>query len=239
MTEKQEIKMQLLDKFGISDEPKSVEFCREAYKFLAEGETKPTPATQQAVSGFPNGIYLILNGGKEMTDYVLFTPDTKDGIEKGQINACTGIGIKQGDWALVVDLHDAADGEDVELTDAKDETDYDGYIDNYLDAVADWKGQDNTKHLKAIGLNEDIVLKDGQYIPALGEMLFVFMNRKAINEALEFVGGTPIEDIWYWTSTEYSATGAWHLPLGNGSVHYYFTKASHAPRVRAVSAFLY
>ena len=34
----QELKMQLLDKFGITDEPKSVDFCREAYKFLIEGD---------------------------------------------------------------------------------------------------------------------------------------------------------------------------------------------------------
>ena len=237
MTEKQEMKMTLLDKFGISDEPKSVEFCREAYKFLAEGETKPAPATSQAVSGFPNGIYLILNDGKEMTDFVLFAPDTKDGIAKEQINACTGIGVKQGDWALVVDLHDAADGEEITLTDAKDETDYSGYIDNYLDAVADWNGKANTEHLKAIGLDADIVLKDGQYIPALGEMLFVLMNRKAINEALEFVGGTPIEETWYWTSTETSATYAWYLPLNTGSA-YYTTKASTTNRVRPVSVFI-
>ena len=39
MTEIQKMKMELLDKFGIVDDPKSVDFCREAYKFLAEGDT--------------------------------------------------------------------------------------------------------------------------------------------------------------------------------------------------------
>lgn len=239
MSEK-EIKMQLLDKFANIEKPETVDFCRKAYEFITEGETKQAPApvvAQQAVSGFPNGIYLILNDGKEMTDFVLFAPDTKDSISKEQINACTGIGIKQGDWALVVNLHDAADGEDTTLTDAKDETNYNGYKDNYLDAVADWNGKANTEHLKAIGLDADIVLKDGQYIPALGEMLFVFINRKAINEALEFVGGDIIEGVWYWTSTESSATGAWALSLGSGDVGY-GTKASGTGRVRPVSAFI-
>lgn len=232
-----EIKMQLLDKFGVYDEPKSVEFCREAYKFITEDETKQAPALAQPVSGFPNGIYLILNDGKDMTDFVLFAPDTKDGISKEQINACTGIGVKQGDWALVVDLHDAAEGEEITLTAAKDTTNYNGYIDNYVDAVADWNGKANTEHLKAIGLNKDIELKDGQYIPALGELYFVYMNLKAINEALEFVGGTPIERDWYWTSTEYSATLAWTLTLSDGYANF-GTKASYTRRVRPVSAFI-
>lgn len=35
----QDLKMTLLDKFGIVDEPKTIDFCREAYKFLIEGDT--------------------------------------------------------------------------------------------------------------------------------------------------------------------------------------------------------
>lgn len=38
MNQNQELKMQLLKEFGISDEPKSIDFCREAYKFLIEGD---------------------------------------------------------------------------------------------------------------------------------------------------------------------------------------------------------
>lgn len=240
MSEK-EIKMQLLDKFANIEKPETVDFCRKAYEFITEGETKQAPApvmAQQAVSGFPNGIYLILNDGKEMADFVLFAPDTKDSISKEQINACTGIGIKQGDWALVVALHDAADGEEITLTSGKDTTKYDGYKDNYLDAVADWNGKANTEHLKAIGLNKDIELKDGQYIPALGEMYFVYMNLKAINAALEFVGGTPIERDWYWVSTESSAPYAWFLSLTDGYASDTIPRASLTNRVRPVSAFI-
>ena len=133
-------------------------------------------------------------------------------------------------------MHDQANGEDITLTAKKDETEYDGYIDTYLDAVANWTGRANTEHLKQIGLNKEISLAENEYIPSLGEMLFVFLNRKAINEALEAVGGTPIDGVWYWTSTEHSATYAWNLGLygyaGTG------TKASYTGRVRAVSAFI-
>lgn len=43
MNQNQEMKMQLLKEFGVSDDKKSVDFCREAYKFLTENEN-PTPS---------------------------------------------------------------------------------------------------------------------------------------------------------------------------------------------------
>ena len=231
MTETQEIKMQLLDKFGITDEPKSVEFCREAYKFLVEGEAKPAPANTVADS-LADGIYYVLADGS----VVPFIPDMGvDGnLDGSQVKY---VGIKWGSRSLKVALHDAADGEEITLTSDKDTTKYDGYKDNYLDAVADWNGKANTEHLKAIGLNKEIELADGEYIPSLGEMYLIYLNRKALNQALELIGSDPIKDDWYWTSTEYSAANAWSLYLDYGLVNY-LTKASYTFRVRPVSAFI-
>lgn len=234
MTETQELKMQLLDKFGSSRDHETVEFCRKAYEFLKDepkaGITKVVAeqVAQQIDNAIPNGIYLVYADGS----VELFNDDTAKPVEK-----VAGIGIKQGDWALVVDLHDQADGEEITLTTKKGSETYKGYKDNYLDAVADWNGKDNTEHLKAIGLNERIKLSEKQYIPSLGEMYFIYMNLKAVNKALEFVGGTPIERDWYWTSTETSAAHAWNLYLNSGYA-YNFTKASNSTRVRAVSAFI-
>ena len=231
MSENSSLKMQLLQQMG-----NDIEKAKAAFKWLNE-DKEQAPVMAQPVSGFPNGIYLILNGGQDMTDYVLFTPELQGSITSQQVNACTGIGIKQGDWQIVVDLHDQADGDDITLTTKKGSETYKHYKDNYLDAVADWQGKENTKHLIDIGLNERIELKENQYIPALGEMLFVFLNKKAVNQALEFVGGTPIADDWYWTSTEGSATNAWYLGLSYGFADG-TTKASFTLRVRAVSAFI-
>lgn len=41
MNTNRDFKMMLLDKFGIVDDPKTIDFCREAYKFLTEDEQKP------------------------------------------------------------------------------------------------------------------------------------------------------------------------------------------------------
>ena len=222
MSEKSSLKMQLLQQMG-----NDIEKAKAAYQWLNEDQDVDTPQVSAAIESKPDGIYLVSEDGS----VILFGPEWKKPESPVKY-----IGVKWGSRSLAVALHDQANGEDITLTAKKDETEYDGYIDTYLDAVANWTGKANTEHLKQIGLNKEISLAENEYIPSLGEMLFVFLNRKAINEALEAVGGTPIDGVWYWTSTEYSATGAWYLFLLNGFVSN-FTKASYTHRVRAVSAF--
>ena len=231
MTEKQEVKLQLLKEFANIEKPETVDFCRKAYEFLAENETTPQPQAGAVVTADqePDGIYLVLDGGR----HVLFTGDNN----ADDCAACIGIGVKWGSKSVMVALNDEADGEDITLAANKNKGNYAGYIDNYLDAVADWNGKANMEHLKKSGLNQDITLPGGWYIPSLGEMYFVFLNRKAINTALEYVGGKTIDGYWYWTSTEYSATYAWRLSLSHGTAGSY-AKASSTGRVRAVSAFI-
>ena len=229
MSEKSSLKMQLLQQMG-----NDIEKAKAAYQWLNEDQDVDTPQVSAVTESKPDGIYLIFESGKALP----FDPDK--GVDSDQVAKNDGpvkyIGVKWGSHSLAVALHDQANGEDITLTAKKDETEYDGYIDTYLDAVANWTGKANTEHLKQIGLNKEISLAENEYIPALGEMLFVFLNRKAVNQALEAVGGTTIDGVWYWTSTEYSATGAWPLYLNDGSV-INTSKASSATRVRAVSAF--
>ena len=61
-----ELKLHLLDKYGVSDEPKTIDFCREAYKFLVEGdfikyiERVPPTADGAVMAVQPkDGVYLI------------------------------------------------------------------------------------------------------------------------------------------------------------------------------------
>lgn len=222
MSEKSSLKMQLLQQMG-----NDIEKAKAAYQWLNEDQDVDTPQVSAAIESKPDGIYLVSEDGS----VILFGPEWKKPESPVKY-----IGVKWGSRSLAVALHDQANGEDITLTAKKDETDYNGYIDTYLDAVANWTGKANTEHLKQIGLNKEISLAENEYIPSLGEMLFVFLNRKAINEALEAVGGTPIDGVWYWTSTECSATTAWYLSLNSGHVGG-TTKASNAGRVRAVSAF--
>jgi hypothetical protein len=176
-----------------------------------------------------DGIYLVLKDGKK----VLFTGKNSE----KERNECRYVGIKLGSKSICVALRDVADGKEVPLTTRAGETDYDGYKPNYLDATADWDGAKNTGHLKLIGLNPKIHLKDGEYIPSVGELKFIQLFRKQINEALKAVGGEPITGDWYWTSTEHGSSYAWFLRLNFGALGSWPAKAAGSNHVRAVSAF--
>lgn len=221
MTEIQKFKADLIKEVRYD-----VERAEKCFDFIMKEDEKKAPCGKY--NTMQDGVYLVGSDGKA----VLFT-----GQDTIKMDNCEAIGVKMGERSIKIALKDEANCKDITLTSASDETDYSGYIDNYLDAVADWNGKANTEHLKEIGLNEEIKLKDGWYIPSLGEMYLIFLNRKEINGAMTFAGGLPIAGVWYWTSTEYSASGAWYLGLDSGFAGYY-TKASDTFRVRAVSAFI-
>ena len=76
------------------------------------------------------------------------------------------------------------------------------------------------------------------WLPSLGELMMIYANMRKINYALSLINGaTQLAETWYWSSTEFSATYAWLLILGNGHANY-SAKATYQNRVRPVSAFL-
>ena len=211
----------------------NVEDAEKANTFVMGKDEKPVQA-QLPKSGIEDGIYLVHADGKATLFELEYTKD--DNMDSEVV----AIGLKIGGFGIKIALHDEANGDGITLTtksnsDLKADQDY--YIDNYDDAVADMDGARNTNHLRNI-LNPKIKLADGWYIPSLGELYRIFINKKAINAALEFAKGGKLQDRWYWASTESSATGAWNLHINGGNTYYWSTKASSASRVRAVSAFI-
>lgn len=208
----------------------NVQDAEKANTFVMGKDKKPVQA-QLPKSGIEDGIYLVHADGKA----TLFELETKEDNMDSEVAA---IGLKMGCFGIKIALHDEANGEGITLTtkaNGNEENDQAYYTDNYDDAVADMDGARNTNHLRNI-LNPKIKLADDWYIPSLGELYRIFINKKAINAALEFAKGDKLQDRWYWTSTEDSATIAWNLSLGDGT-NYWSTKASDTGRVRAVSAF--
>ena len=76
------------------------------------------------------------------------------------------------------------------------------------------------------------------WLPSMGEMAMIWANFDKINYALSKISGaTQLQANWYWTSTQISATAAWHLFLNDGGMYYGYK--FDQLRVRPVSAFLY
>ena len=212
----------------------NVEDAEKANTFVMGKDEKPVQA-QLPKSGIEDGIYLVHADGKATLFELEYTKD--DNMDSEVV----AIGLKMGSFGIKIALHDEANGDGITLTtksnsDLKADQDY--YIDKYDDAVADMDGARNTNHFRSI-LNPQIKLADDWYIPSLGELYRIFINKKAINAALEFANGDKLHDRLYWTSTEYSATGAWAMSLIDGYTDIWLAKASSATRVRAVSEFIF
>ena len=213
----------------------NVEDAEKANTFVMGKDEKPVQAQLPKSGNMEDGIYLVHADGKATLFELEYTKD--DNMDSEVV----AIGLKMGGFGVKIALHDEANGDGITLTTKSNsnlKTDQDYYIDKYDDAVADMDGARNTNHLRSI-LNPKIKLADDWYIPSLGELYRIFINKKAINAALEFAKGDKLQDRWYWTSTEDSATYAWGLFLSDGNTCIWNTKASDAGRVRAVSAFIF
>ena len=222
LTEKQTLRYDLLKATRYE-----VAAAKACYEFIT-GSDSQTPAAPVA-DVIPDGVYLVMADDKNTA--VLYRPGMQ--LMAEEISRCIGIGVKQGGRSLTVSLRDAADG-DTELTTQKGGS---RFITGYHDAVADWDGEAGTADLREI-LHPNIKLGEKEYIPSLGQLYFILAHFREINEALNAVGGDPLQDLWYWSSTEYSATGAWFLGLDHGTASTCHAKATTQGRVRAVSAFL-
>ena len=198
-----------------------VDNAKKCYDFVAGNEPEPQPEPKPTTE-LADGIYLMY--GKTAVPYTGYEV-SKDGKE-----GCTGIGVKFGGKSLVVVLNDISD-DDIELTTKQGGT---RFITDYHRAAEDMDGKTATDDIRDI-LNMGI--SDDEYIPSLGELYFMLAHFTRINAALEAVGGEPLRNDWYWSSTQYSATNAWGLLLSHGYATSY-TKATNQGRVRPVSAFL-
>ena len=213
---------QMLRYFIFKDCGFDEEIAKKSYDFVMGNEPEPQPESKPTTE-LADGIYLMY--GKTAVPYTGYEV-SKDGKE-----GCTGIGIKFGGKSLVLALTDISD-DDVELTTQQGGT---RFITDYHRAAEDMDGKTATDDIRDI-LNMGI--SDDEYIPSLGELYFMLAHFTQINAALEAVGGEPLRNDWYWSSTQYSAANAWYLGLNYGGASNWKAKATNQNRVRPVSAFL-
>ena len=212
---------QMLRYFIFKDCGFDEEIAKKSYDFVIGNKPEPQPENRPATE-LADGIYLVY--GKLPVAY------KGQELSENEKNGCTGIGVKFGGKSLVLTLFDIGD-DDRTLTTQKGGT---RFITDYHQAAEDMDGKAATDDIRDI-LNMGIA--DEEYIPSLGELYFILAHFTQINAALEAVGGEPLRNDWYWSSTQYSAATAWLLNLSDGGA-YGTTKATNQHRVRPVSAFL-
>lgn len=156
---------------------------------------------------YPDGTYYVLS------DKLLIKADTKNA--KSFSDSIVGVAVKMGEKIATVALNDAAGGDEIALAKSGRCGSKPFFHNNFIDAISDWNGEGNTMDY-GDAINPEIGLKDGQYIPSLGQLYFILLNIKAVNAALEAVDGTPLKKDCYWSSTEYNAYSSWGMGFNHG-----------------------
>ena len=121
------------------------------------------------------------------------------------------------------------------------------YITSTRQAILDIDGASNTQKIRAAGnatkypavwLITEQMYNDGWYLPAMGQLRYMYANFYTVNYALQKVGGSTLLDTeswFYWTSTQHSAQKKWELGYRGDVTSYNGTTGT--PKVRAVCSF--
>lgn len=111
---------------------------------------------------------------------------------------------------------------------------------NKRQAIYDLDGYENTRIVRENCTSSAafyaVDFENGWYVPALGQLNYLYGNLVEVNASLLVAGGTPFGNgSWtYWSSTEFSSYYAWGLS-SSGELSCYSKDASRS--VRGVRAF--
>lgn len=222
----QQVRLELYREFG--DEAK------EAFDFIIGNDAACGVAAPESVAPAnpykdADGVYIIYKDGS----YELFTGhNSKENVKY--------VGLIYNGRHIAVALNNLG-GEDKEYQFLKDGASAPGESVYYtrqmgICAFEDFAGKANTEHIKN-EYDSEIpfdLLENGEYIPAMGEWGLLMMFASRINEALVYVGGTPLKG-WLWSSTESSQGYAWGVNFDGGNTTSISKYSSGS--VRAVAAF--
>ena len=141
-------------------------------------------------------------------------------------------------WAVA--LQDALDGSECAWGPCN-ETPLPNFT-NKRQAIYDLDGYHNTQVILEYSAGfpafNAVNFEDGWYLPAIGQLNYLYGNLVEVNKSFIVVGGTVFSTTnWeYWSSTEYNSEFAWIWGC-NGDLGYYSYRCAFSRRVRSVRNF--
>ena len=184
---------------------------------------------------YPDGVY-ILHETLGVRTVEGWNPKDNDGV--------IGVLVVEDDHKIVVALEDAPEN----LHWSKNYGLFNQSVEDIKNAESDFNGEQHCLKFNSLIFPAAYYClhykKGGRewYLPSSGELWLIYNHLEEIQTALSVVGGQKLATTWdkdvpvYWSSTEYSATDAWALPLINGHLSW-GNKVGISTKVRPVSNF--
>lgn len=143
--------------------------------------------------------------------------------------------VSYHDHKWIVCKHDLPCGETQLLKDYAKYDDKDSaFFMSEIEALNQFDMNACTAHLYERGLAFE--LKSDELIPALGQLAAMCFFKNDLNDALKAVGGEPLKDEVYWSSSENSSINSWDVGFYSGYVNDWYGK-SYGYYVRPCTAF--
>lgn len=186
MNENQRMRYELLHKVGCD-----VEKAKACYDFVM------APREDEKKEELLDGIYLCYEDG-----FRTLYPVHDVHLNHGAIDH---VGIKLGRMKIGVKLFDAC-------CDSMPENDTEDYFYEEIDDAFDTfnLGKECSDFMLGQGDILPCDVEDGEWIPSLGEMVFISMHRKWLNAAIRYAQGDELKES-YWTSTRMNNANLWTI----------------------------
>lgn len=100
---------------------------------------------------------------------------------------------------------------------------------NKRQAIYDLDGYHNTQVIREYEEESQysafyaVDFDNGWYLPAIGQLNYLYGNLIEVNASLQMVSGSAIGmygDLWYWSSTEYHSERAWNIHVSGELLDY-------------------
>lgn len=198
-----------------------VEKAERCYDFVQQYEPIKPFAGDPIATDPQEGIYVVYNNGRAE----LFTgSNAKEGVKYVGVvfqGHRFGVAMTETEAPLLPEDKEATKREDFYKTECE--------------AIYDFDSNGNTERLLHDNPKLAEYLNEGEAVPALGVLVIMYLLRKSINAALAYVGGQPLGDKDYWSSTECNEYYAWIVNFANG-ITWSHSKCNGGA-LRAVAAF--
>ena len=218
MEEKQKLNLLRLAVDNASDFGEAKEYASFIFGFKEPFETRTPPDEEEGrkheyIEPIEDGVYIVEKG---------FLPRRFEDVAGVQNPKECDVMVSYHGHKWIVAKEDLKGDELPLFSDDSHPEDTSSFYKCEIEALNDFDMKSCTEHLRKAGIAFE--LDADLYIPTAGQLAAMYLFRAELNKALEMVGGTPMKEDVYWSSSEYNAWNSWLVNFVSGYVYFWSSK---------------